>query len=81
MSAATAELLRLVAAGLLHHGGSGIARWQAGNAVTRIDGAGNVKLDRQKSAEKIDGIVAAVMGLDRALRRSAQAEDYAAAGF
>jgi phage terminase large subunit-like protein len=81
MSAATAELLRLVADGLLHHGGSGIARWQAGNAVTRIDGAGNVKLDRQKSAEKIDGIVAAVMGLDRALRRSAQAEDYAAAGF
>lgn len=81
MSASSAELLRLVAAGALRHGGSGIARWQAGNAVTRTDGAGNVKFDRQRSAEKIDGIVAAVMGLDRALRRSARADDYAAAGF
>jgi phage terminase large subunit-like protein len=81
MSASSAELLRLIAAGELRHGGSGIVRWQAGNAVTRTDGAGNVKFDRQKSAEKIDGIVAAVMGLDRALRRSTRSEEYAAAGF
>ena len=81
MSASSAELLRLVAAGELRHGGSGIARWQAGNAVTRTDGAGNVKFDRQRSAEKIDGIVAAVMGLDRALRRSSRSEEFAAAGF
>ena len=81
MSAATAELLRLIAAGLLWHGGAGIMRWQAGNAVTRIDGNGNVKLDKQKSAEKIDGLVAATMGLDRALRRIAEAEDYIAAGW
>jgi phage terminase large subunit-like protein len=81
MSASSAELLRLIAAGELHHGGSGIMRWQAGNAVTRTDGAGNVKFDRQRSAEKIDGIVAAVMGLDRALRRTARADDFAAAGF
>ena len=40
MTAATAELLRLVAGGLLHHGGAGLIRWQAGNAVTRTDGAG-----------------------------------------
>jgi phage terminase large subunit-like protein len=81
MSASTAELLRLIAAGLFHHGGSGLMRWQAGNAVTRTDGSGNVKLDRQKSAEKIDGLVAAAMGLDRALRRLAQAPDYIAAGW
>jgi phage terminase large subunit-like protein len=81
MSASSGELLRLVAAGGFHHGGAGIVRWQAGNAVTRTDGAGNVKFDKAKSAEKIDGIVAAVMGLDRALRHSARAEDYAAAGF
>jgi phage terminase large subunit-like protein len=81
MTASTAELLRLFAAGLFHHGGSGIMRWQAGNAVTRTDANGNVKLDRQKSAEKIDGLVAATMGLDRALRRIAEAEDYAAAGW
>jgi phage terminase large subunit-like protein len=81
MSASSSELLRLIAAGLLRHGGSGIMRWQATNAVTRTDGSGNVKFDKAKSAEKIDGIVAAVMGLDRALRRSERAPDYAAAGF
>jgi phage terminase large subunit-like protein len=81
MSASSGELLRLVAAGELRHGGSGIVRWQASNAVTRTDGAGNVKFDKARSAEKIDGIVAAVMGLDRALRRSERAPDYAAAGF
>ena len=81
MSASSTELLRLIAAGELRHGGNGIARWQASNAVTRTDGAGNVKFDKARSAEKIDGIVAAVMGLDRALRRSERSQEYAAAGF
>jgi phage terminase large subunit-like protein len=81
MSASSAELLRLIAAGGFHHGGGDLMRWQAANAVTRTDGAGNVKFDKQRSPDKIDGLVAAVMGLDRALRRSARAEDYAAAGF
>ena len=81
MTASTAELLRLIAAGTFKHGRSGIMRWQAGNAVTRIDPSGNVKLDRQRSTEKVDGMVAAVMGLDRALRRSEKATDYVAAGW
>jgi phage terminase large subunit-like protein len=81
MSASSAELLRLIAAGEFHHGHNGLAGWEASNAVTRTDGAGNVKFDKARSADKIDGIVAAVMGLDRALRRSARSEDYAAAGF
>jgi len=81
MSASSTELLRLVADGGLHHGGSAIMRWQAGNAVTRTDGNGNVKFDKAKSSDKIDGLVAAVMGLDRALRRTEQSKDYAAAGF
>jgi len=81
MSSGTAEMLRLIAAGTLRHGGNGLARWEAGNAVTRQDALGYVKFDRQRSAEKIDGIVAAVMGLDRALRHSAAAQDYLAAGF
>jgi phage terminase large subunit-like protein len=81
MGSGTAEMLRLIAAGTLRHGGNGLARWEAGNAVTRQDSMGNVKFDRQKSSEKIDGIVACVMGLDRALRHSAAAPEYLAAGF
>jgi phage terminase large subunit-like protein len=81
LSAATSELLRLIAEGDLHHGGSPIMRWQAGNAVTRVDPVGNVKLDKQRSIEKIDGLVATVMGLDRAMRHTEKAPEYAACGF
>ena len=80
MAPPTAELLRLIRAGLYRHGGNPLARWQAGNAVTRADPAGNLKIDKQRSAEKVDGIVAAVMALDRALRQHST-DDYAAAGF
>jgi phage terminase large subunit-like protein len=82
MAAPTAELLRLIRAGRYHHHGNPVARWEATNAVTRQDPAGNVKLDKQRSADKIDGLVAGVMALDRALRHEdAPAEDYEAAGF
>jgi phage terminase large subunit-like protein len=82
MSAPTKELLRLVAAGWYRHGGSPLIRWQAGNLVTRVDPAGNLKPDKARSPDKIDSIVAAVMALDRALRHvPAQEEDYAAAGW
>ena len=68
MAAPTAELLRLIARAQYHHGGNRLARWQAGNCVTRSDPTGNLKLDKQRSADKIDGMVAAVMALDRAQR-------------
>ena len=34
----------------------------------RTDPAGNIKLDKEKSTEKVDGAVALVMGLDRAMK-------------
>ena len=81
MAAPTAELLRLITGGLFWHGGNPVARWEAGNCVTKADPAGNLKLDKARSADKIDGLVAAVMALDRAQRALAPAEDYAAAGW
>lgn len=80
MSSPTKELLRLVLLGTYRHGRNPILRWQAGNAVVRTDPAGNIKFDRDKSADKIDGLVAGVMALDRALRHQVQ-DDYATAGF
>lgn len=68
MSAPTKELLRLVLAGKLAHGGNAVLRWMADNMVVRTDPAGNLKPDKQKSREKIDGMVAAIMALDRLLR-------------
>ena len=38
------------------------------NVIVRLDPAGNVKMDKQRSTEKIDGAVATVMALDRAVR-------------
>ena len=39
-----------------------------GNIFNRTDSAGNIKPDKEKSTEKIDGVVATIMGLDRAIR-------------
>jgi phage terminase large subunit-like protein len=38
------------------------------NIFVRTDPAGNIKPDKEKSTEKIDGAVAAIMALDRAIR-------------
>ena len=38
------------------------------NAYVRTDPAGNIKLDKEKSTEKVDGAVALVMALDRAMK-------------
>ena len=38
------------------------------NIFIRQDPAGNIKADKEKSTEKIDGVIAAIMGLDRAIR-------------
>lgn len=41
--------------------------WMAGNVVSTEDAAGNVKYDKSKSKNKIDGIIAMVMALSRAI--------------
>ena len=50
------------------HGGHPVLRWMMDNIFIRTDPAGNIKADKEKSTEKIDGAVAAIMGLDRAIR-------------
>ena len=46
----------------------GFLRWIMDNIFIRTDPAGNVKANKEKSTEKIDGAVATIMGLDRAIR-------------
>ena len=38
------------------------------NIFIKTDPAGNIKPDKEKSTEKIDGVVATIMALDRAIR-------------
>jgi phage terminase large subunit-like protein len=54
---------RMVYAGKLDHGGHPVLRWMAKNAVVRFDENLNYAPAKKRSAEKIDGIVAAVMCL------------------
>ncbi len=68
MAHPTKELLRLVLDKKIRHGGHPVLRWMADNMTVKQDPAGNVKPDKSKSSEKIDGVVALIMALDRALR-------------
>lgn len=68
MSPPTKELMRLVLAGEIAHGGHPVLEWMMDNVYVRQDPAGNIKMDKERSTEKIDGAVAMVMGLDRAIR-------------
>jgi phage terminase large subunit-like protein len=65
------ELERLILEHKLAHGNNPVLTWMANNLVVRTDPAGNIKPDKEKSTEKIDGMVALVMALDRALRHEA----------
>lgn len=65
MTAPSKELLRLVLAGQIAHGGNAPLRWMADSCTARQDPAGNVKPDKSRSMNKIDGIVAAIMGIAR----------------
>ena len=70
MSPPTKELMRLVLERKLNHGGHPVLRWNMDNAFVRTDPAGNLKIDKEKSTEKVDGAVALVMALDRALKNA-----------
>ena len=49
-------------------GGERLAWWMMDNIFIRTDPSGNIKPDKEKSSEKIDGAVATIMALDRAIR-------------
>ncbi len=68
MSPPTKELMRLVLEQGIAHGGHPVLRWNMDNIYIRTDPAGNIKVDKAKSTEKIDGAIAMIMALDRAIR-------------
>ncbi len=68
MSAPTKDLLTMVMQHRISHGGHPVLRWMADNVTVTRDPAENIKPDKAKSTERIDGIVATIMALDRALK-------------
>lgn len=85
LSAPLKELTRLLSEGtpetpMVRHGGNPVMRWMVDNLAVSMDPAGNVKPDRARSSDKIDGVAALVMALSRAMatgrpRRSAYDDD------
>ena len=68
ISPPTKELMKLTLEQKIAHGGHPVLRWNMDNIFIRTDPAGNIKADKEKSTEKIDGAVATIMALDRAIR-------------
>ena len=65
----------------LHHGTHPILRWMADNVVTVKDAAGNEKIDKQKSPQKVDGMVCLVGCLDRLIRHDGHEDDTSASAY
>lgn len=63
----TKELEKILLAERLRHGGHPVLAWQAGNVVLERDAADNVKPNKAKSTDRIDGIVALIMALGLAV--------------
>ena len=72
MSPPTKELMKLVLEKRIAHGGHPVLSWMMDNIHVRTDPAGNIKPDKAKSTEKIDGAVALIMALDRAIRNESR---------
>ena len=75
MSGPTKELEKVVVSGRLRHGGQPVLRWMASNVTLATDPAANIKIDKAKSFEKVDGMVALVMALGRTVA-NADDEDW-----
>ena len=76
MSPASREFYEQLMKGNMIHGGNPVLKWMCGNVVIEQDPAGNIKPTKSKSADKIDGVVAAIMALDRCIRHEIQGSVY-----
>jgi phage terminase large subunit-like protein len=65
MSDPSKELEKSVKAKTLVHGGDPVLSWMVSNCVLYIDPNDNIKIKREGSKNKIDGVIALVMALGR----------------
>lgn len=67
LSEPSKEFESKIVEGKVRHGGNPVMAWMIGNAVIRKDPAGNIKPDKEKAKDKIDGVVASIMALSRSM--------------
>jgi phage terminase large subunit-like protein len=66
MSPPSKDFYQFVMEGRIRHGKHPVLDWNMANVVIDQDAAGNIKPNKKKSTEKIDGVVAMIMGFARA---------------
>jgi phage terminase large subunit-like protein len=74
LNEALTKLFASIVTGELCHGNHPILTWMASNAVTRTGRLGEVRLDKESAGEKVDGIAALAMALDRVVRSPVEPE-------
>ena len=63
MSAPTKEFEKIVASGRLEHFNNPVLRWMIGNVMLIVDTNDNIRPDKKRSREKIDGVVAIIIAI------------------
>lgn len=75
MSAPTKEVERLMSESRIIHNGDPVMRWMIGNTTIKLDPSANAKPDKEKSGDKIDGVVAMIMAIGQAMTDQSQPND------
>lgn len=75
MSQPTKEFERMVLEGELHHADCPLFNWMLDNVILEMNPAGDIKVNKAKSADKIDGVVAAVMAVSEYLHSLIEEEE------
>lgn len=76
MTAPSKELETLILSRKIKHNGNAVLNWMIGNVAAEQDAAGNIKPSKAKSTKRIDGVVALIMALGRAIVRGTGASIY-----
>ena len=67
LSTPTKEIEKKLYNGDLRHDGNPVMSWNISNVEITMNSGGNIKADKRKSEEKIDGVVALAMGIGQML--------------
>lgn len=72
MAGPTKEVERLIGHRVLQHGNNPVLTWMFDNVAIKMDAYENIKIDRETSRDKVDGIVALVMAVGLVVKREAE---------
>ncbi|MGC9260907.1 MAG: terminase large subunit [Phycisphaerae bacterium] len=67
MAAPSKEFEKMIIGCKIRHNGNPVMNWMISNTCVEVDAAGNIKPSKARSREKIDGVVASIMALGRAM--------------